>query len=548
MGWLQNIVFGTTGSIGSYGTTTGATLNNLTADIHTWGGNVDAGGNSLVNCAGVVGPTGRPLTPIGTAAYNFSPQTPGGTLAATSGQVITLSPMPAGITAASAGNCYLYISGGTGTAEYVLITAVGSSTVTVTCSQTHSGAWTIQSATSGLQEACMGATGSASHALIQCAGDMPMYGPLYLPNTLSGSLIQGPGTLDVQPSCASATALVKLQAGLAYFMIQNLGIEVNHVSAIGTVLDLSQPETSTHIKLSRVYVDDVPNNCTIVNMDGNEDSVIEDSIFVAHNATNAPGVIAIKWHVIGGGFHMRGNTSYTPIYIEYQVGDIIGCTSGPIFCDGVALSLNVTGGYIYSDSVGLFQATGSNGFGNVTISGTYLVAVANNVVAFHTAFTGGAVQWNAFLDAGIHTGVSMFSSATTGFSNIVVTGIGLANGAVQGTPASTIHVTTFDAYTNALPAMNYIVSETGSNGAIAGSLGGPGGPYVVPNDGMLVTVLLSHTLTGGSSNTFSLNGLTAYPIRSSRNPANNIATGYAVAGRIILCWNGLGNLWEDMSQ
>jgi hypothetical protein len=90
-------------------------------------------------------------------AFQFPAQTPGGTLS-TGNQVITLSPVPKGVNGTDQ-NHYLYISGGTGTAEAVPITGgtavsgAASGTVIVQCAHTHSGAWTIQSATAGIQEA-----------------------------------------------------------------------------------------------------------------------------------------------------------------------------------------------------------------------------------------------------------------------------------------------------------------------------------------------------------------------------------------------------------
>ena len=61
----------------------------------------------------------------------------------------------------------------------------------------------------------------------------------------------------------------------------------------------------------------------------------------------------------------------------------------------------------------------------------------------------------------------------------------------------------------------------------------------------MVTVKLSHTLQAGA-NTFNYAGNGAVAIASSRNPSNNIATGYAATGEITLRF--LGNQWLDVSQ
>jgi hypothetical protein len=83
-------------------------------------------------------------------AYDFDPQTPGVALIAGGvDQTIPLAPMPLGLAVGSK----LYISGGTGTAEAVAITAVtgtgGDTTgsIKVTPANAHTGAWTIRSAT-----------------------------------------------------------------------------------------------------------------------------------------------------------------------------------------------------------------------------------------------------------------------------------------------------------------------------------------------------------------------------------------------------------------
>ena len=98
------------------------------------------------------------------ANYNFTAQTPGGTLAASGTSTLTLSPVPYGINSTDIKH-YLYISGGSGTAEAALIvggtctSGATSGVLFVTCTNTHSGAWTVQSATAGIQEAIQAGRG-----------------------------------------------------------------------------------------------------------------------------------------------------------------------------------------------------------------------------------------------------------------------------------------------------------------------------------------------------------------------------------------------------
>jgi hypothetical protein len=92
--------------------------------------------------------------------YNFTPQfTGGGTLTAGTPATVTLGPCPMGISGSNLYPTQLYLSGGTGTPEAVTITGgtctPGATTGTVgfTPANTHTGSWTIGSATGGLQEA-----------------------------------------------------------------------------------------------------------------------------------------------------------------------------------------------------------------------------------------------------------------------------------------------------------------------------------------------------------------------------------------------------------
>jgi hypothetical protein len=129
-------------------------MDNFTA----WKFDVNAGGYELNNISRITFSDGVTVSPgIISNEYDFAAQTPGGSLVIGS-NTITLTPVPYGVSGANADH-YLYIANGTGAAEAVLITggtAVSggaSGTVTFTCANTHSGAWTISSATAGIKEA-----------------------------------------------------------------------------------------------------------------------------------------------------------------------------------------------------------------------------------------------------------------------------------------------------------------------------------------------------------------------------------------------------------
>jgi hypothetical protein len=104
--------------------------------------------------------------------YTFPPQQPGGTLTAGSPDNVTLKPCPKGVNGSNIAY-YMYISGGTGTAETVLITGgsctTGASTGTVafTPANNHTGAWTISSASEGLQEAVCALPSTGGEAVVR---------------------------------------------------------------------------------------------------------------------------------------------------------------------------------------------------------------------------------------------------------------------------------------------------------------------------------------------------------------------------------------------
>lgn len=128
-------------------------------------------------------------------AYNFVAQSPGGTLGSNTSNTITLSPVPQGVNGTNT-NHYLYISGGTGTAEAVLITggsAVSgavSGTITFTPTSNHSGAWTIQSATAGIQET---ANVNPNYFVSLPGGHIDIYATITLPGNHPGIVGQGEG-------------------------------------------------------------------------------------------------------------------------------------------------------------------------------------------------------------------------------------------------------------------------------------------------------------------------------------------------------------------
>lgn len=158
-----------------------ATLSD-TAGVSTLGGVVSGGVLRYLRQKGNV--TTKSYEFVGLPFYvssdfNFAAISPGGALTSGITNTVTLPKVPMGVNGSNT-NHYVYITGGTGTAEKVLITggtAVSeglAQTITFVPANNHSGAWTIISATSGIQEAIK-YIGLAKGLLFVPPGDWPTY-------------------------------------------------------------------------------------------------------------------------------------------------------------------------------------------------------------------------------------------------------------------------------------------------------------------------------------------------------------------------------------
>jgi hypothetical protein len=97
--------------------------------------------------------------------------------------VITLTPVPRGVSGTNVEH-WVYISNGTGAAEACLITGgtavsgAASGTIIVTCANAHSGAWTVGTATAGIQEALW--VGLSYSAVFVPAGIHQLYATVWV--------------------------------------------------------------------------------------------------------------------------------------------------------------------------------------------------------------------------------------------------------------------------------------------------------------------------------------------------------------------------------
>jgi hypothetical protein len=109
----------------------------------------------------------------------FTPLTPGGALA-NGNNTVTLSLVPPGVNGSDA-NHWLWVSGGTGTAEPCKVnggTGVASQVngqIILACTGSHTNAWTVQSATGGIQEAMQAASTAGGGTALARVGTYPLY-------------------------------------------------------------------------------------------------------------------------------------------------------------------------------------------------------------------------------------------------------------------------------------------------------------------------------------------------------------------------------------
>jgi hypothetical protein len=171
-----------------------------------------------------------------TADYSFPAQTPGGSLII-GNNTITFTPVPLGMNGTDVGH-KVYVSGGVGTAEACLITGgagtsgASSGSIIINCANTHSGAWTVSSATGGIQECLqlVGANGScrvpAGITHVQGVTNFTATGQSLLGLGRGSSIIQADydsGDILIDGSCTANTC-----TGFWYVTIAHLGIQRIH--------------------------------------------------------------------------------------------------------------------------------------------------------------------------------------------------------------------------------------------------------------------------------------------------------------------------------
>lgn len=128
------------------------------------------------------------------STFNFTPQTPGGSLIIGS-NTVAINPGLQGVSGSDVGHS-VYVSGGTGTAEPCLITGGTATsgvagTIVMTCARTHSSGWTISSVLAGMPEAVYVACARSGGTVVIAPGNFTQHGTMTIP--CSNITLQGGG-------------------------------------------------------------------------------------------------------------------------------------------------------------------------------------------------------------------------------------------------------------------------------------------------------------------------------------------------------------------
>lgn len=161
--------------------------------------------------------------------YDFAPQTPGGSISV-GANTVNMNPCPLGLKKTGFATSVFYLSGGTGTPEPARATGGtcpegggGTGTIIFNAVNTHTGAWTIRSATSGIDLAC--SANQYGAPVMMWPGHYNIYGTI---RPSEGCTIDGQGRpSDFGPS-GSATLHMQTN-GIPMFDNSNHAISIKNI-------------------------------------------------------------------------------------------------------------------------------------------------------------------------------------------------------------------------------------------------------------------------------------------------------------------------------
>ena len=336
---------------------------------------------------------------------------------------------------------------------------------------------------------------------------------------------------------ASSAGLICVVINDAALALQIFGLGTDTVNDVGTATGIPLAGTSMAVLFCPV----AGKWYSIGQWVSQFTNVLVNNIFDANGKVSlAIGATASAVNGLGVTNAATGNGTTNPVTLLPSGTDThVGLTVTPKGASGV-LTLGLSNGtadVVLGSSSGTQSVKIGNGAGISTVN------LANVSVAGANVNMAGAV-----------TGAGITDTVTISGGNAAATGIKVVN-ILTGTPGTSGNnrltigggataKATVNAAASTYTDWNYIATESGSNNAIAGALTDASGSNITLAAGLRVRVKLAHTLQAGA-NTFVFNTVSK-SIKSSRNAANDIATGYAATGIIDMMYDG--TQWLDMSQ
>ncbi len=344
-------------------------------------------------------------------------RTPGGSLTAATPATVTLTPVPVGVNGADT-NHYVYVSAGTGTAEAVLITGgtavsgAASGTITFTPANSHSGLWTVSSATAGIQEAYYSFSGAGQ--IFLAAGTYTIYAAITFAKasvTLCGT---GFGSIIKAASGASLQRLLQITSAGTGAKVTGLTLDGNR-----TLLGTAQNVSSNQYAL-------ITNAALNVEISLNQIQFAQATgIFIgdASIATSGVKISRNYFHDIGGTINSSGwgtgiylgMGGATPPPVDIQVeGNSFSDVHNTVTANGPSSAINAATAH-YVKFEGNYLKNVYNVFGGQVVSGSSSGAD----ICTHWRIAGNQLSWTTPVLPDTTMGIEIYSTHSVVTENIV---------------------------------------------------------------------------------------------------------------------------------
>lgn len=346
--------------------------------------------------------------------YNFPAQTPGGSLTASSPATVSLSPCPLGVNGSDSYH-YLYVSGGTGTAEAVLITGgsctsgATSGNVTFTPSNNHTGSWTIASSSAGLQEAVNVVYAASGGTIHVPSGTYNIYATVSIGGQVT-ILGDGPTTSILQGQSASL-GIINAYTATSVLNLMNIQVASSSQGTLG----------GYGVQLTAASGGSAYHHFDNVLFSGEYDELLATEAVIFHvNACSFVSPTHTGINVVGtntGGFN--GPTiSNNVFYVASSFGGSAGSITAGLLLQGDG-AITVTGNqFLGGNSNGIYMQY------CIEVNSTALTGllIANNDCEDTTTYgfllngSGGSLMWVSIV------GNHILASTTTTWQGIVIAG------------------------------------------------------------------------------------------------------------------------------